>query len=326
VVTDPSDRSVAAALDDLVADGTLTEEQAARVAARLRAAAPGERAESAPRTRLAEVAGYLGAALLLGAAALFLGTEWDDLGENGRVAVLATVAIVLLVVGGALAATAQGSLAALRRAVDSARRRVVSATWTVAAAAAGMAAGLVADSSEVVVGAVAAVVVAAVTYAAVPGLVGQVGLLAGTVVLVTAVVETVGDDSESAAAYALAHAGLGVAWVAAGAAGLLISREAALASGLALVLFGGQLPVLSDEAEPLGYAITAALAVGGFAGFLVLRSWSVLVAGVVATTLVVPEALYDWTDGSLSAAGSMLVAGVTLLAASAAGLRLRRET
>ena len=49
-----------------------------------------------------------------------------------------------------------------------------------------------------------------------------------------------------------------------------------------------------------------------------------LAAGVVATTLVVPEALYDWTGGSLPAAGSLLIAGLTLLAASAIGLRLRR--
>jgi hypothetical protein len=51
----------------------------------------------------------------------------------------------------------------------------------------------------------------------------------------------------------------------------------------------------------------------------------VLGAGVLAMTLVVPEALHDWTDGSVSAAGSLLVAGLTLLAASAIGLRLRRE-
>jgi hypothetical protein len=51
----------------------------------------------------------------------------------------------------------------------------------------------------------------------------------------------------------------------------------------------------------------------------------VLGAGVLAMTLVVPEALHDWTGGSVSTAGSLLVAGLTLLAASAIGLRLRRE-
>jgi hypothetical protein len=48
-------------------------------------------------------------------------------------------------------------------------------------------------------------------------------------------------------------------------------------------------------------------------------------AGVLATTLVVPEALDGWTDGSVSAAGSLPVAGLTLLGASAIGLQLRRE-
>jgi hypothetical protein len=40
---------------------------------------------------------------------------------------------------------------------------------------------------------------------------------------------------------------------------------------------------------------------------------------------VVPEAVHDWTDGSVSSAGSLLLAGLTLLAASAIGLRLRHE-
>jgi len=51
----------------------------------------------------------------------------------------------------------------------------------------------------------------------------------------------------------------------------------------------------------------------------------VLVAGVIATTLVVPEALHDWTEGSVSVAGALLMAGLTLLAASAVGLRLSKS-
>jgi hypothetical protein len=42
-------------------------------------------------------------------------------------------------------------------------------------------------------------------------------------------------------------------------------------------------------------------------------------------TLVVPEALHDWTNGVRVPRGSLLIAGLTLLAASAIGLRLRRE-
>ena len=56
-----------------------------------------------------------------------------------------------------------------------------------------------------------------------------------------------------------------------------------------------------------------------------IREWVVLAGGVVGATLVVPEFLYDVTDGSLGASGVMLVAGVTLLAGSLAGLRIRRN-
>jgi hypothetical protein len=39
----------------------------------------------------------------------------------------------------------------------------------------------------------------------------------------------------------------------------------------------------------------------------------------------VPEAVADWTDGSLGAVGGVLLTGVTLLIASATGYRLRAD-
>jgi hypothetical protein len=56
-----------------------------------------------------------------------------------------------------------------------------------------------------------------------------------------------------------------------------------------------------------------------------VREWIVLAGGVIGATLVVPEFLYDVTDGSFGASGVMLAAGVTLLGASLAGLRIRRS-
>jgi predicted phage tail protein len=60
-----------------------------------------------------------------------------------------------------------------------------------------------------------------------------------------------------------------------------------------------------------------------FAAYARIREWVVLAGGVVGATLVVPEFLYDVTDGSLGASGVMLVAGVTLLAGGLAGMRIR---
>ncbi|MDQ1669874.1 MAG: hypothetical protein QOE40_1935 [Actinomycetota bacterium] len=321
---------VAAALRDLVAEGTLTAPQAARVAARLAppgagTAAPPDAAPSPSRTgRLAEIAGYAGGALLLGAAALFLTSGWNDLSEGARVGVLAGLSVALLVAGGLVALTSGHAVRELGRQEDSARRRLVSVLWTFAAASAAGAAGLGVDGWELVAASVTGLAVAAATYALVPGVVGQLGTWAASIGLVTGLVGEIGDEPDMAA-YALALLLLGTGWAVLGLNAVVGAREVALATGAGLALFAAQLPVFSGDQQWPAYVLTALVAVAGYVGYLWTRSWSVLAVGVLGTTLVVPEALHDWTDGSVSAAGSLLVAGLTLLAASAAGLRLRQE-
>jgi hypothetical protein len=141
---------------------------------------------------------------------------------------------------------------------------------------------------------------------------------------VTGLVADIGDEP-SVRPYAVALLALGALWAGLAATRVLREQEPGLALGSALALVAAQLPVIAGDGNGLGYAFTAVVAVAGFAAYLSTRSWSVLAAGVAATTLVVPEALYDWTEGSVSAAGSLLIAGLTLLGASAIGLRLRRE-
>lgn len=322
------DPSIAATLRDLVSDGTLDEAQAATVAARLSAAThlpPRPATRAARGGRLAEIAGYLGGALLLGAAALFLTSGWDDLTETSRVVILAALAVVLLVVGGLVARSSGLPVRDLGRQDDSARRRLVSFLWTFAAASAAGAAGLGAVHGwEAAAAGAVGLLVAAVAYAVVPSAVGQLGMWVASIALVTGLVAEIGDEPNSPA-YGLVLVALGVTWVGLGLSGILRPRELALATGSALALFGAQLPVLDGDHQWVAYALTAGVAAAGFAGFLSTRSWSVLGVGVLATTLVVPEALHDWTNGSVSAAGSLLIAGLTLLGASAVGLRLRQE-
>ncbi len=322
----PLDQASAAALNQLVAEGTLSEQQAARVAEVFAGTRPTASPDEATgtRSRLAEIAGYLGSALLLGAGALFLTNGWDDLGEATRVLILTGLAVALLGAGWFVAVSAGQPVRELRDRRDSARRRLVSVLWTSAAASAGSAAGLGAPSWELVAGSALGVVVAAVGYAVVPGVVGQLGLWVGSMMLATGLVGQVGHEP-GASAYGVALVALGAAWVVLGLTGTVRDREVALATGAGIALFGAQLPVFDGDNHWLAYALTALVATAGFAGYLSTRSWSVLGAGVLATTLVVPEALHDWTDGSVSAAGSLLVAGLTLLAASAVGLRLRQE-
>jgi hypothetical protein len=323
---------VAAALHDLVTDGTLSAAQAAQVAERLTAATSAIDTPAGPAGlavqprkvgRLAEIAGYAGGALLLGAVALFLTSGWQDLSDTARVVILTGTSVLLIVAGG-LIALGGGSVRALGRQPDSARRRLVSVLWTFAAASAAGAASLAVDEYELVAASAVGLVVVGVGYALVPGAVGQLGAWAACIGLVTGLVDEIG-DGPSTTPYAVALVAVGVLWTALAVTRVLREKEPGLALGAGLALLAAQLPVFGGDVDGLGYSLTAAVAVAGFAAYLSTRSWSVLGAGVIATTLVVPEALYDWTDGSVSAAGSLLIAGLTLLAASAIGLRLRHE-
>ena len=75
----------------------------------------------------------------------------------------------------------------------------------------------------------------------------------------------------------------------------------------------------------MAYVATAVVGAVSFWVYVVTRAWPYLAAGVVGVTLAVPEALSDWFDGALGAAGVLLATGVTLLLAALAGLRLRQE-
>jgi hypothetical protein len=66
------------------------------------------------------------------------------------------------------------------------------------------------------------------------------------------------------------------------------------------------------------------VSVAAFAMYVRTVAWPYLVIGVLGVTLVVPEAIIDWTGGSLGPAGAVLLAGVTLLGASLAGFRVRK--
>jgi hypothetical protein len=120
-----------------------------------------------------------------------------------------------------------------------------------------------------------------------------------------------------------AFVAVGVAWGAATLCGLLAERGLGFGWGGVLIFVGAELLTTTDP-PVLGYAALTLLAVAGFAGFSWGRSLTLLVIGVATLAVLVPQAVIDATDGALNSSGALLVAGLSIVGASALGFRLHR--
>ena len=316
-------------VDTLLAHDILTPAQAPAAVDALTSATTAAATEPAigpgRRGRAAEVAGYAGAALVASAAGLFLTTSWSSLSRPERVALLAGAALVLAVAGVVLALGLRGSAA--QRGGDPPRRRLVSTLWAGAAWIGGGAAYVTAappggDGSSTtawLVGGAVALGVSAAGYALVRSLIGQVAMWAALWWVAQAVADLL--HVEYANTYGVGLVVLGAAWALLGVRRVFAERDTALALGAVMALLGAQAPLLQGTAA-VAYVLTAAVAVACFAAHLRLRAWPLLAGGVAATTFVVPEVVRDATNDALPVTGVLLLAGLTLLAACALGLRL----
>ncbi|GGU50040.1 DUF2157 domain-containing protein [Lentzea flava] len=297
------------ALHDLTTRGVLSADQESAV----RQALEDTGAPRRVADLITELAAYVGGGLVLGGAALLLGLSWEDMSRLTRVAVLAAATVLLVV---AAVVVAGGPV----RAVAGLRRRVVSTLFSLAVVTSAFTAGTAVSSREFVVGATTGLVVAVVAYLLVPTALAYLALAAAAFATVIAW------STEFAADIPLV---VGVALFVLGLIGALLSlvdvlRPAplALAVGAAVALFGAQQPLGSNAW--VTYSLTAGLAVACFAVYLTVRSTVLLVAGVVATTVVVPEVVWDLTDGAVGGGVLLLVAGAVLLATSLVSTWLRR--
>jgi uncharacterized membrane protein len=278
------------------------------------------------RQRFAELAGYVGGAFVVSAAAVFFATNWEDLSSGAQVGLLFAVAAVLAAAGAALAMTG-GGFGVLREGGQPVRRRLTSVLFAGGSVAAAGAAGVEVDaamrisgSEPVMAAAWTMLLLGVAAYTLVPTALGQVVLAAAVVMGVPATLDTVGDVD--ATGYGLVTLGCGLVWLLLAERGVWREIESARAVGALLAVVGAQIPVGSEHSW-VGYLATLLVAAAGFAMYVARRSWPYLAAGVAGLTLAVPEAVVDWTEGSLGPAGVLLVAGVSLLGASLIGLRLR---
>lgn len=300
-------------LRELVRSGVLTEEQEQAVEAALHQPAQ----ETRPQ-RLIEIVGYVGGGLLLGGAALLASTSWENLDRVGKIGLTSIATLVLLVAGVLIG----GGPAALRL-VTGARRRIVGTLFALASGTAAYCGGAAVDLDELFVGGLAGLVVAVVTYVVVPT---APGLLASGFFSALVVGDFAGEQFDGPPlAVGLALFGLGAVWFGLATTGVLKSlRQLGLAIAAAIGLVGAQVPMMDDWSMAWAYVLTAVLAAVSFVSYLREHSIVLLVAGVVATTIVVPEAVSDWTGGTVSGGGLVLVAGFVLLAASGLGMALRK--
>jgi hypothetical protein len=326
-----TDRTVRSVVTALVGAGLVEPARAGEAERVVGVALAPEAAGTSLRRRMSEIAGYVGGAFVVGAAVLFFATEWHSLGQGARGGLLAGAALLLAGAAGALVATGGGPRS-VRRPEQQVRRRLASVLATGSAATAAFAVGVLAqdpasytdDSRAVLLGAGTALVVATLGYLLAPGVVGQVGMAVAAFVMVPSGLDAF------ASVTGLAMGGLvlalGVGWLALVERGVLTEDTSGRVIGSVLVLVGAQMPVLEPESpEWVGYLVTAVVAAAAFGMYVLRLAWPYLALGVVAVTVVVPEALFHWTRGSLGSAGVLLVAGLTLLVAALLGLRLRHE-
>ncbi|MEZ7131942.1 DUF2157 domain-containing protein [Nonomuraea sp. AD125B] len=372
----------------LVREGTLTAAQALAVHQAL------DEAERPARARWAEVAGYVGGALLLVGAVSLAGTSWPVLSTTARVLILLAATAALLTAGLLLAdlgprlrsspaphETAPHETATHETATHetaargtgprgtgprgAARSRPSSGgrpgespslvhwgagerwrAWLEGAGRAGPVRrrfGGVALALAAVTGALAAAELAAVvtgrqlTAAAVTGLVlaaaGYVALPGGPCAVAAAgfaalTAEAVAGElaGYGSMAVGLTLVGTGVAWTALVMAGVIGQRRLGLGLGAVVALFGAQHGAGTGDSLAWSYVTTFAVAVACLVLYRWERAWVLLVAGVAGFTLVVPEAVWDWTDGAVGGSLALMIAGLVLVASSVLGLRLHRAS
>lgn len=286
---------------------------------------------SSGMAKVVEVVAYLGAALVLAAGALFVSQSWADLGESGQVIALLVVTAVLGVAGLAVS-TAEGGVAQLR--THAVRRRLAGTLLTGAALALACATAIIVDNPSdrdfsgvdwpTVAGSLVLLVAAAFAYRWAPTALGLVAMLGAALTGVVAAVSGAVDDREGLVV-GLAIFLLAVVWLLVAEAGLFRETTTARALGAAVALVGAQVVVVADEPAGLGYLLTALVAGAAVWLYLGRVDWPYLAVAVAAVTIVVPEVVSDWTDDSLGGPGAVLLTGLTLLAASFAGYRLREE-
>lgn len=309
-------------LRGLVARGVLTPDQLDAVLAAL---AEDRSPRPTAAKLLAEIAAYVGAALLLSGVGLLVVASWDDLARAGRVALFAVVAVGLAGTGVALAGRRHGSAIGHPVAVGvtgamvvsrphSARTRLAAVLFMLSSISTAAAVGSVVDSGSGdtawVYACFAGLLVGIAGYLALPSLVGVLTVAGFSAAVVPGVMyELLDIDSPGTG---IAVLGLGLVWFALTKLGAVTESWAGYLIAVVIAVYGAQLAGIAEE-SPAVYLLTALVALLCFGLYAAERSWVLILGGTAALALAAVEAVWDWTDGSIGAAAAVLVIGAGVL-------------
>lgn len=305
-------KHVEATLAKLVEEHRIPDDAAQELRAAIAADAPSQ-VEETRHKLIAEILGYLGAALVVVAVGLVIASRWAAWNSVTRQAVLVVVAIALL-----------AGQQVIGTSTDMKRRLAgVLGTAAIVPAAAWPGVGLLPPWDERVWPWVA-LAVAVYSYKRAHTLIGNAAMVVTSAIVVPMMISQVHWDNEVGiigAGFVL----LGSAWLVVGARELVVEPEMSAFAGSALVLLGSQMPIMEFGGSYPLYAIAAVIA-----GVLIsiylnwLRMFPVLAAGVIGLGIVCGETVYKLTGGNVfGAALGMLAAGVVMLVVS---LRIIRQT
>ena len=304
-----------ALLDACVADGALSEEQAATVLARgLETAAT----SSPPPGRVgiaAEALGYLGGAVAVVSTLLIGNQYWSDLSLAARLGAVGGGALVLFA-GGLAVSPRLGPVA----------WRLRSVLWLAClGAVAGALALLTADGLELAAADVAltttstTAVVAIGLWRAHRHLVQQFACLLTLMAAASAgVARFVSPDHlPGVGAWVVAALWLGLAW-----AGQVGPRRPVLVGAAAAAIVASLMTLPTDGGFGLAIVtVTVVVALAVFSADLLL-----LAVGAVGTLLVLPAAVYEWFPDSQAVPFALLLAGLLLIAVAVWTTRRRMPT
>jgi hypothetical protein len=96
-------------------------------------------------------------------------------------------------------------------------------------------------------------------------------------------------------------------------------------AGLAIAVLGGQVAILDESTDVIGYTLLGLVGVAGFLLHVARPLTAYLLVSVAAVTLVIPQLTADLSDAALGTEGNWLMTGFAFVCSALVAWRLHEE-